>query len=192
MIRRAVAMVLVSGGLAAAQTPPDQGRQPAFNPGQAGSAVDQGRIPVLDGAGTGLTIQSFPSMPAGPLPAQQQPAFQGPRPVLSPYLNLFAGGVGGGFSAVDYFNLVRPAQQASGSFIGRPMGAQMAPGGRGFAGAVDPESGLQSSPRPAGTPSSFMTHGGYFNRLGSIGMTGRQPGFSAPTPTATQPGRPRR
>ncbi|MBX7105037.1 MAG: hypothetical protein K1X57_13205 [Gemmataceae bacterium] len=185
MIRRTLFTALLGAGLASGQTPPtpptDGGRQPIEGPTiPPPTGFDQGRIPVTQGAGTGMTIQGFPA-PTGPAPIAQQ--MQPSRPVLSPYLNLFRGAGGGGISAVDYYNFVRPAEQTAGSFIGRPFGQSVGPGGRGIANTVDPETGLQSYARPAGTPSAFMNTGGYFNRMGSIGMAGRAPQAQTSTPS---------
>ena len=123
-----LAAVILTGPLAA-QTPPansyqppatDSGRVPVTQSPSQGSSHDGNRIPVLQGAGAGTVggIQSFPDTPTGPLPAPYIP----PQPQLNPYLNLLRG-TGGGISAIDYYNFVRPAQQSLGSYAGRRFSA---------------------------------------------------------------------
>ncbi len=144
----------------------DTGRVPVFQqPNPQGSKSDDNRIPVLQGAGSFGTIQSFPETQT---PGGLQEQYIPPQPRLSPYLNLLRGSSRGGLSAIDYYNIVRPGQQSLGSYSGRPMGAAPGFGGR-FGGAVDPETGLQASGRSAGTPAVFQSYGNYFNRLGTIG-----------------------
>jgi hypothetical protein len=159
----------------------DAGRVPAAqqsNPG--GSKYDGNRIPVLQGAGSGGAggIQSFPDAnPAGPI--QQQPYT--PQPTLNPYLNLLRGSSGSGLSAIDYYNFVRPAQQALGTYGGRPYGAAPGFGGGGrYSYTFDPETGVATSTRPVGTSASFQNYGNYFNRLGTIG-SGTSGSLTAPT-----------
>lgn len=173
MPRLTLLTLLLTTGPAFAQSPSpaDGGRQPITSSG-GGSSFDQNRIPVTSGAGTGINIESFPMnpMPVAPIAGPSQ----APRPQLSPYLNLVRGfGNGGGLTAIDYYNFVRPAEQATGSYTGRAVGLPLGVAGRSLPSAVDPETGLQSATRAAGTPSAFMNYGSYFNRLGSIGTGGR-------------------
>lgn len=163
----AIAMTLLTGPLMA-QTPSasDGGRVPINQqPNVAGSKNDDNRIPVLQGAGSAGAIQGFPdsSNPG----AIQQP-YLPPQPQLNPYLNLLRGTNRGGFGAIDYYNFVRPGQQAIGSYSGRAYGASPGFGGRSGAN-IDPETGLATSVRSAGVPASFQNYGSYFNRLGTIG-----------------------
>lgn len=166
--RIAAAVLALTGIQLSAQTPADSGRVPAISGSNSGaSRFDDNRIPVLQGAGQGAIggIQSFPDVPGQDT---VQP-FQPPRPQLSPYLNLIRGNTAG-FSAVDYYNFVRPAQQAVGAFAGRPLGSAPPFGGGGrFGLTVDPDTGLASTARPTGAPGVFMNYGSYFNRLGTIG-----------------------
>src|SRR6185369_9228916 len=111
-----------------------------------------------------------PAAPAVIAPQMYQP----PRPGLSPYLNLTRGGRAGGgagISAVDYYNFVRPAQQALGSYVGRQPGAYN-PAARYGGIGLDPDVQLDpnTSLRPAGTPTAFMNYGRYFNSMGTIGL----------------------
>lgn len=130
-----------------------------------------GPPPGLNAAQPQAMIPSFPTT-AQPSVAPVQP-FSPMRPPLSPYLNLFRGGTGG-ISAIDYFNFVLPAQQATGSYVGRVPGSSFRPG-VGFTPSLDPDVLLEpaSSLRPAGIPSVFQNTGGYFNSMGTIGMAGR-------------------
>lgn len=182
-LRVAVLTVAAMGSSLSAQQPyqppaTDQGRVPAFQSGTGGSSFDQSRQPALQSAGTGVgsfDIQSFPSPQVGPMQSQFVP----PRPALSPYLNLIRGNNFGGIGAIDYFNFVRPAQQANGSFVGRPLGQNGPYNRTGFGGGLilDPETNLAATTRGAGGPATFLNYGGYFNRLGTIGQgfrTGQQ------------------
>lgn len=177
-------VVMVSAMPLEAQPPTDGGRQPTYQqPAIPSNSYDQGRQPVLQGAGTGgnLNIQSFPTT-SGVGPVQTQP-FSPNYPVLSPYLNLARSGNTPGSLAISYFNFVRPAEQATGSFIGRTPG-QYSYQRFGQPVGVENEQDLAPASRPAGTPSGFMNTGGYFNRLGTIGAGARQPARPATAPTA--------
>ncbi len=166
MTRRfAILAAAVMAGPLAAQSPSDNGRMPIIQQPGTASKTDDNRIPVLQGAGSFGNIQSFPETQA---PGGLQQQYIPPQPRLSPYLNLLRGSNRSGFSAIDYYNIVRPGQQAINAYNGRPYGSAPGFGGR-FGGAVDPETGLQASGRSAGTPAVFLSYGSYFNRLGTIG-----------------------
>lgn len=155
-----VAASLAIGGAASAQAPTgtpsnfDQNRIPAYGPGSTGGASYQSTIP------------SFPPQVQPNVGPIQQ--YQPPRPGLSPYLNLTRG-ANTGFGAVDYYNFVRPAQQANQQYVGRPYGPY---GGFGGRFNVDPDVQLDSDSvlRSAGTPTAFMNYGRYFNSMGTIGV----------------------
>jgi hypothetical protein len=188
MTRRPIAfaaVVVLAGPVLAQQPgyqPPanDKGRQPAYPSG--GNRFDENRTPVIAspnaaGIGAGM-IQSFPApgMGGAAVVPQQQFAPASPPP-LSPYLNLARGfNRGGGLSAIDYYNFVRPITQ--------PTGPVVSSGGTGMAfpynrPAANLDPSVQLTPdavlRPAGTPGAFMNYGGYFNRMGTIGF-GARPG----------------
>jgi hypothetical protein len=168
-----IALAITATATAQPPSSADANRQPVYQqPSIAPSTFDNGRMPVLQGAGSGgnLNVQSFPSQsPIQPVPSQP---FSNSRPALSPYLNLFRGGNVGGLGGIDYYNFVRPAQQLEGAFIGRLPGQfAVERFGRGMVDqATADQDYLNPAARPAGTPSAFMNTGGYFNRMGSIGM----------------------
>lgn len=176
-LNSSLAVLIMATPLVAQQpSPNDANRQPVYQqPAITPNSFDNGRQPVLQGAGSGgLNVQSFPTQPAvGPI--QTQP-FSPQYPVLSPYLNLIRGGNTPGSLAVNYFNFVQPAQAATGSYMGRTPGQfsyerfGQPPGFR-----TDADVEYAPTTRPAGTPSSFMNTGGFFNRMGTIGAGARQP-----------------
>lgn len=188
-IRHTAAMMIALAvtATAGAQQPSstDANRQPVYQqPNIAPSTFDNGRMPVLQGAGSGgsLNVQSFPNQsPIQPIPTQP---FSNSRPTLSPYLNLFRGGNTSGLAGIDYYNFVRPAQQMEGAFIGRlPGQGAVDRFGRGVVDqATADQDFLSPAARPAGTPAAFMNTGGYFNRMGSIGMGARPAARNNPTP----------
>jgi hypothetical protein len=193
-VKRRQTLLTVAGlalaGAAAAQQPTDyqppaqdKGRAPTY---QAQPPVtnrhDQNRVPVIQppasAGNVGGLIQSFPQQPAGPVAGPQPQMFSPTPPPLSPYLNLARGfSRGGGLNAIDYYNFVRPITQPQGPYAPRG-GAGMAFPYNPVPATVDP--GVQLTPdavlRSAGTPSAFMNTGGYFNRMGTIGLGGRPAG----------------
>ena len=180
------AMSVTTAATAQQPSSADANRQPVYQqPNIAPSTFDNGRMPVLQGAGNGgsLNVQSFPNQsPIQPIPTQP---FSNSRPTLSPYLNLFRGGNVSGLAGIDYYNFVRPAQQLEGAFIGRQPGQGAVDRfGRGVVdqATADQDLFLNPAARPAGTPAAFMNTGGYFNRMGSIGMGVRPAARTNPTP----------
>lgn len=126
--------------------------------------------PVLDAA------PPIPSFPTPAAPAAQAPQyFRAPRPQLSPYLNLFRGGVNGvGISAIDYYNFVRPYETTTPAEVQRPSFVG-GPVNRATIISLDPEAPPASDTalRPPGSPGTFGYTGRYFNTYGTIGIGGR-------------------
>lgn len=173
-----LALIAIMAGLVAqttvaAQTPgstADENRLPAFGQGP-GSKADENRTPVYGNAALQL-----PPIPSFAGPSTGGPVInQGPPPTrspISPYLNLNRNslGGGGGVSAIDYYNFVRPGTQTYGNNYG-PPGVGTAPYGRQGAG-IDSDVRLDSDTtlRSAGNiPSAFNNYGRYFNSMGTIG-----------------------
>jgi hypothetical protein len=108
---------------------------------------------------------------------QQQPPSP---PVLSPYLNLRNGNFNN--AGVNYYNFVRPQMQLQQQqmLYGSSYNPALDPYPLASDINVLPDSRL---PRATGLPVTYMNYGSYFNSLGSIGATTRQP-QGAGTPTA--------
>jgi hypothetical protein len=102
------------------------------------------------------------------------------RPAISPYLNLNRGGV----PAINYFNLVRPQQDAFAAIQGLEYGQEQ---------LQQFQYGAQSPFVGTGHATSFFNYSHYYPRLtGSIGNSGSggYSGYSGPGgfPTLGQPG----
>jgi hypothetical protein len=97
------------------------------------------------------------------------------RPPVSPYLNILQGT---GIPAVNYFNFARPALQFQQQlqqppplqqFLGPPLVEPFGLASTDVSLLPQQRDPTKEYPRPTGHPAVFMSTGGYFNSLGTIG-----------------------